>query len=92
MKLKSVATGVILATTSFLQLPTAAAVETPEFAEASSTYRLSQRQLAEQRQEALLAELRLINGPYGADHAEFTWAVDRWRPIVAAYFPEERID
>jgi len=80
---------IFLATT--LATP-AAAVATAELADALNAYRTTGRELAEQRQAELLANLRIVNGPYDDSNAEFTWAVERWRPIVDMYFPEDRID
>jgi hypothetical protein len=70
----------------------AAATETTELAEALGTYRTTQEELAEQKQAEILAGLRIINGPYDDANTEFTWAVERWRPIVDMYFPEDRVD
>ena len=70
----------------------AAAVETHELRDALSTYRAEQLAQAEAKQEALLAELRLVNGPYDNVGDEFAWEVERWRPVVDMYFPEDRID
>jgi hypothetical protein len=55
-------------------------------------YRLSQLEFAEQRQELLLTELREANGPYDNISDEFTWAVERWRPIVDTYFDDDRVE
>ena len=68
----------------------AAAVEPPELAEALTTCRIAQQEIAERQQAHRLAELHEANGPY--DNEEFRWAVERWRPIVASYFPEDRVD
>ena len=92
MKLRHILPAAIIAAATLLQIPAAVAVETPEFAEAVYAYRLAQHEQAEQRREQILTELRTINGPYRATNEEFAWAVERWRPIVAAYFPEDRID
>ncbi len=70
----------------------AAAVETAELSAARDAYRLSQLEIAEQQQELMLAELREVNGPYKNVRDEFSWAVERWRPVVDMYFPEDRID
>jgi len=70
----------------------AAAIEPVELSDALNAYRLSQLQIAELQQELLLAELRETNGPYDNLHDEFSWAVERWRPVVDRYFPEDRID
>jgi hypothetical protein len=69
-----------------------AAAEPPELADALSSYRLSQLEFAEQRQELLLTELREANGPYDNISDEFTWAVERWRPIVDTYFDDDRVE
>ena len=90
MKLIAIVAAITAA--SLLQTPATAAVQTPEFSEAINAYRSTQMEEAELRQEELLAELRIVNGPYATAHSEFTWAVERWRPIVASYFPEDRID
>ena len=42
--------------------------------------------------EKLLAELRELNGPYDNSSNEFRWEVERWRPVVDMYFPEDRVD
>jgi hypothetical protein len=70
----------------------AAATETAEFAEALGAYRTIQREMAEQKQAELLADLLIVNGPYDDITSEFTWTVDRWRPIVEMYFPEDWVD
>lgn len=70
----------------------AAAVETLELRDALTTYRTEQQAIAEAKQEALLADLRAVNGPYDNITTEFDWAVERWRPIVDMYFPEDRVD
>jgi hypothetical protein len=67
----------------------AVAIETPELHVAREVY-LAAR--AEVEHEALLLDLQSINGPYDNDTGEFSWAVERWRPIVERYFPEDRID
>lgn len=92
MKLKHLIAAGVVATASLLPATAASAIETPEFAEAVNTYRLTQLEEAELRQEQLLSELRLVNGPYDTISGEFPWAVERWRPVVAIYFPEELID
>ena len=92
MRLKSIIIVAVTTAALILQLPGAAAVETPEFAAANAAYRATQRAEAAQRQTKLLAELRTVNGPYGENRSEFDWAVERWRPVVASYFPEDRID
>jgi len=70
----------------------AAAIETVEFREALETYRSEQTAIAEAQQEELLAELRELNGPYDNATGEFPWEVERWRPVVDMYFPEDRVD
>ena len=70
----------------------ATAVETPELREARTAYLNEQAAIAEAHQEELLAELRLLNGPYDNVTGEFRWAVERWRPVVDMYFPEDRVD
>ncbi len=70
----------------------AAAVETLELRQALDAYRIEQTAVAEANQERLLAELRLLNGPYDNVTDEFRWDVERWRPVVAMYFPQDRID
>jgi hypothetical protein len=92
MRTRSTIIVTAIATASILHLPAAAAVETPEFAEAVSAHRLAPREQAEHRQAEFLAELRLLNGPYEEYEGEFIWAIERWRPLVANYFPEDRID
>jgi hypothetical protein len=70
----------------------ATAVETTELAEALDAYRITQREMVEFEQAQLLAELRIVNGPYDDSNTEFAWAVERWRPVVDTYFPEDRVD
>ena len=70
----------------------ASAVETPELLQARSAYLDEQAATAEAHQEQLLAELRELNGPYDNVTDEFRWAVERWRPVVDMYFPEDRVD
>ena len=72
--------------------PPATAVETLEHRDASNTYRTEQLAIAEAQQAALLAELRMVNGPYDNIGTEFDWAVERWRPVVDTYFPEDRVE
>lgn len=87
------AVAVLAAATFATGIPTpAAAIETTEFAEALSAYRMTQTEMAELQQAQLLTELHAINGPYADGNDEFTWEVERWRPIVAAYFPADRVD
>lgn len=92
MNLKPAIAVVIFAIASMLPATAAVAIETPEFTDAVSAYRLAQRQQADLIQEELLADLRLINGPYVGTSDDFGWAVERWRPVVTDYFPEDRID
>ena len=66
----------------------ATAVETTELADALNAYRTTQRELAELQQAQVLAELRIVNGPYDASTSEFAWAVERWRPVVDISTPE----
>ena len=82
----------LIATALLATASPAAAIELPELSEAVNLYRLNQQELAEARQEQQLAELREINGPYDEANGEFTWAVERWRPVVATYFPADRVD
>ncbi len=70
----------------------AVAVETPELRQARSAYLSELAAIAEAEQELLLAELRELNGPYDNITSEFRWTVERWRPVVDMYFPEERVD
>lgn len=70
----------------------AAAVESAELSDALHAYRLFELEIAEQQQELLLADLREVNGPYDNVRDEFSSAVERWRPVVDRYFPEDRID
>lgn len=69
----------------------AAAVEPAELSDARSAYRIAQLEIAERAQELMLAELRTLNGPYD-NMSDVAWDVERWRPVVATYFPENRID
>ncbi len=70
----------------------AAAIEPVELRTALDDYRNEQSAIAEAKQEELLAHLREINGPYENVTDEFRWQVERWRPVVAMYFPEDRVD
>jgi hypothetical protein len=70
----------------------AAAVETIDLRQARDAYRAEQLAIAEAAQELLLAELREINGPYEDIRSEFSWEVERWRPVVDTYFAEDRVD
>ena len=70
----------------------AAAVETLEHRNASNNYRTEQLAIAEANQAALLAELRMVNGPYDNISTEFDWEVERWRPVVDMYFPQDRVE
>ncbi|MDX2342860.1 MAG: transglycosylase SLT domain-containing protein [Acidimicrobiia bacterium] len=86
-------TTLIAATMALLSLASpAAAVEPTELSDVRNAYRQSQLEIAEQNQELLLAELRLLNGPYDNVRQELDWAVERWRPVVDMYFPEDRVD
>jgi hypothetical protein len=92
MKLRNLIAAGVAASVWLIPAPPASAIETPEFAEAVGTYRLSRSEQAKLSQEQLLAELRIVNGPYDNVSGEFAWAVERWRPVVAIYFPEDRVD
>lgn len=81
-----VAAGVLAAT----PMGTAAATQPSEMAEPLEEYRLARQEAAANQQQQLLAELQGVNGPY--DNGEFTWAVERWRPIVSTYFPDDHVD
>jgi hypothetical protein len=70
----------------------AAAVATHEFEEARTTYQLEHLAMIEQEQQRLLTALLMANGPYDTTGDEFAWAVERWRPVVAMYFPTDRVD
>ncbi len=70
----------------------AAGIETLELREAHDAYRSELTAIAEAKQEALLAELRAVNGPYDNVTDEFRWEVERWRPVVDMYFPDDRVD
>jgi hypothetical protein len=70
----------------------ASAIEPLELREANDAYRAEQTAIAEAQQEKLLAELRELNGPYDNATDEFRWDVERWRPVVAMYFPENRVN
>lgn len=73
---------------AYLAAP-AAAVETLELRAARDAYVTARSEAA---QAEFLAELRLVNGPYDNRNSEFTWQVERWRPVVEMYFPEDRVD
>ncbi len=92
MKLRSIIAALTIAAASVLQIPTAVAVQTLDLAGTDDASRQAQQRQVEERMEQLLAKLLLINGPYVGDTGEFRWAVERWRPFVADYFPEDRID
>lgn len=90
---RSTKTTLIATAIAFTSMATpAAAVETVELRQARDNYRSEQLAIAEAEQEVLLAELRKINGPYADARGEFTWDVERWRPVVDTYFPEDRVD
>lgn len=38
------------------------------------------------------ASLRWLTGVYDNATTQFPWEVERWRPLVAMYFPEDRIE
>ncbi len=86
---KTLITLLIAATAMAATAAPAAAIETAEFRAAREAYLTAQ---AEEAQRALLEDLRAVNGPYDNDRDEFSWAVERWRPVVEMYFPEDRID
>jgi hypothetical protein len=67
----------------------AVAIETIEMRQAHDAYYQAQ---VEEAREALLSDLSTINGPYNDQSSEFTWEVERWRPIVEMYFPDDRVD
>jgi hypothetical protein len=92
MKLNPIATLLAAATLVVVTGAPALAVQPPELAEPLTAYRLAQAEIAERRQAELLAELRLVNGPYDDSNPEFSWSVERWRPIVDMYFPDYRVD
>ena len=75
-----------------LQSAPAGAIETVELRESLDAYRTERVALLEAEREAELAELRLLNGPYDNVTTEFPWKVERWRPVVDMYFPDDRID
>jgi len=68
----------------------AAATEPSEMAEPLAAYRVALQEAAEIEQQQILAELHRLNGPY--ENGEFTWDVERWRPIVSTYFPADRVN
>lgn len=92
MKLKPISTLLAAATLVVTAAAPALAAEPPELAEPLTAYRLAQSEIAERRHTQLLAELRLVNGPYDNNSPEFSWAVERWRPAVDMYFPADRVD
>ncbi|MGA9595203.1 MAG: hypothetical protein WBV06_03540 [Acidimicrobiia bacterium] len=69
--------------------PPALAIETLEMSSAREAYLTSQ---AEASQAETLAALVQINGPYDNATGRFPWEVERWRPVVALYFPEDRVE
>jgi hypothetical protein len=69
--------------------PPASAIETLEMSSARDAYQTAR---AEAAQAETLAALLEINGPYDNARDEFPWKVERWRPVVALYFPEDRIE
>lgn len=73
---------------AYLAAP-AAAVETLELRLARDAYLTARSEAA---QAEFLAELRSVNGPYDNRRSEFTWQVERWRPVVEMYFPEDRVN
>ncbi len=70
----------------------ALAVQPAELAGPLNAYRLQQSEVAVQHQAELLAELQLVNGPYDDATPEFSWVVERWRPVVDMYFSADRVD
>lgn len=91
--MKRTAITLIAAAIAFTSMATpASAVETAVLRQARDDYRAEQLAIAEAEQEILLAELRKINGPYDNRRREFGWDVERWRPVVDTYFPEDRVD
>ncbi len=83
---------VAIAMLILLQANPAAAIETAAMREAREAYRMEHLAMLDAIREAELAELRLINGPYDNVSSEFPWKVERWRPVVEMYFPEDRIE
>ncbi len=67
----------------------ASAIETQELRVAREAYLTAQLAAT---QAARLTDLRDINGPYDHDPGEFTWDVERWRPVVEWYFPADRVE
>lgn len=84
---KVTALAAILAT---ITAGTAAATAPAEITEHLTAYRQEVHEAAELEQQEMLADLRRVNGPY--ENGEFTWDVERWRPLVSTYFPSDRID
>jgi hypothetical protein len=86
-------TTLVAAVIAFASVATpAAAVETIDLREARDAYRTEQLAIAEAAQEVLLAELRELNGPYDNVTSRYSWDVERWRPVVDTYFPEDRVE
>lgn len=63
-----------------------------ELIEPLQQYRTALLERVRLEHERQLQELRLQNGPYESDGSSFRWAVERWRPVVALYFPEDRVE
>jgi hypothetical protein len=67
----------------------AAAIETASMRATHYSYR---NLPAETPWPELVARLRRIEGPGTEDTGKFAWKVERWRPLVAMYFPADRVD
>jgi len=63
-----------------------------ELIEPLQQYRTALLERIQLEHEQQLQELQLVNGPYESDRSSFPWAVERWRPAVARYFPEDRVE
>ena len=90
---KRITTSTIAFVMSLVTLAGPAAANSPtELSDALDAYRTTQLEIAEQQQAILVADLREMNGPYDNVRNEFAWEVERWRPVVDMYFPDDRID
>ena len=86
MKRNIIITLILVAIVSAFAAVPAMAVETAELRAARDAYRNARSEAA---QEQFLTELRQINDPALDQDGEFTWQVERWRPVVEMYFPSD---
>jgi hypothetical protein len=73
-------------------IPATVTTAPAELIEPLQQYRAELLEQIELRHERELQDLRLLNGPYESERSSFPWAVERWRPVVALYFAQDRIE